>query len=215
MCSTYEHSMPRLWYPRLTWAWLGIAPRAYIVDEPSTFLNQEEDMTRATTMSYEEAQRGFDHVDDTLRQKMIIRLQTEARKQKKSPLTFSISGLHLLLYRAWNGSRMLRGRLQLSHALRSVYHSRHVLHGLKNAGGVALLSLPALLPSNTRGRFCHIYAAFQYNNKECRKPLVSNCSWPMDDCKLYLGTRNQYRFHMARGLSPTCRLFFIYTGQTA
>lgn len=187
MIVTYETSSPRLWYPRLTWAWLGAAPRAYIVDEPSTFLNQEDTMTRATTLSYEETQRGFDHVDDNLKQRMFARLQTEARRKKKGPLKFSLSGASLFAYRTWNGSRMLHMRLRLSIVFKYLVHSRHVQHGLKNAGGVALLALPAFMSANSEGKS---RLTPNYSDRivdSSRASLVQFRAWRLDDYQFCLG----------------------------
>ncbi|PCH39251.1 hypothetical protein WOLCODRAFT_167862 [Wolfiporia cocos MD-104 SS10] len=53
---------------------------------------------------------------------------------------------------AWSLPWMLRARIRLATAHRAIVHSTHLRHAMKNAVGVALLSLPAFMSPDSTGR---------------------------------------------------------------
>lgn len=141
---SFEESSLRLWYPRLTLAWLGVTPSTIISDERGGFLDEETpEMTTALTKEEEfqaVAERGY------------TTLQCEDTK----PITLeghllSFTWFLSLLFYAWNCPRILRGRLKASRILKSLQSSPHLHHALKNALGVALLSIPAFMPIDSPG----------------------------------------------------------------
>ncbi|KAF8652680.1 hypothetical protein AX16_004186 [Volvariella volvacea WC 439] len=133
-----ESSRLRLWFPRLTLAWLGATPSTIVLEERGIFL---EDVPQiGTRMTQEEelqavVERGY----STLRCEETPPMDLDGRLF--SPIWF----LSLFVY-LWNHSRIMRMRLALSRFLKDVQGSSHLHHALKNAFGVGLLSIPAFLP---------------------------------------------------------------------
>ncbi|KII88794.1 hypothetical protein PLICRDRAFT_42030 [Plicaturopsis crispa FD-325 SS-3] len=146
----YEESSPRLWYPRLSWSWLGAAPRTFVLEESNTFLD-EDAPDLGTALSRQETQRGLADVDEARKEKASLAKRSETVR-RRLPLRLSLSSAPTLLYRLWNLRRVLQFRVQCSKIVRSIQHSSHLRHAVKNAGGVALLSLPAFLSAGSEGR---------------------------------------------------------------
>ncbi|KAG0705229.1 hypothetical protein DFH29DRAFT_800614 [Suillus ampliporus] len=155
----HEASPLRFWLPRLTWQWLGVAPRTFIMDEHGTHIAQDV-IEAETTLSVEEVRQGMAFVDqqDSLS-------ETMSQDVSYSPALMGVpTGLQLSLkslprcltstpQRLWNHSVVLRLRLSASKIIRNMQHSSHLQHAMKNAIGVAMLSFPAFLPSNSVGLF--------------------------------------------------------------
>lgn len=91
-------------------------------------------------------------MDDAQREEIRISAKS-ATIRKNAPLTFSVRGVYSLPYRLWNLPAVLRFRSRLSRIIRSIQRSSHLRHAFKNAAGVALLSLPAFLASDSSGMF--------------------------------------------------------------
>ncbi|KIJ69535.1 hypothetical protein HYDPIDRAFT_145711 [Hydnomerulius pinastri MD-312] len=150
----HDASRLRLWHPKLSLQWLGVPPRTFFMDEHGTFIVQEV-LEPETTLSIQEVQQGMAAVE-----KSTVAAETEPESyflalNKESPPipNLSIKTLprcsFILLSRLWNHPQTLRIRLLASKVIRNTQHSSHLRHALKNAIGVAALSVPAFLPSDS------------------------------------------------------------------
>jgi hypothetical protein len=152
----HENSRPRLWHPRFSWAWLGVAPRTFILDERSAILD-DEISDRDTNLSLEETRQGLvEHYGVSNIPDKDVSLSIPIAEKipgvgKKSAYQFSFRDIRLILTRVWRVRRVLRLRLGLSKIIRAIQHSSHLRHALKNAAGVGLLGFPAFLPTNSAG----------------------------------------------------------------
>lgn len=150
----HENSSPRLWHPHFSWAWLGAAPDTFILDKRSAVLGDDPAPDVSTNLSAEEAREG-------LAESAYITAGAESEAPpcpsmsnkpiKKQFVRPSSRQLLTLVNRIWRSKPSLRVRLVLSRFLRSIQHSSHLRHGLKNATGVAFLSIPAFLPQDSAG----------------------------------------------------------------
>ncbi|KAG1756228.1 uncharacterized protein EDB91DRAFT_1091325 [Suillus paluster] len=150
----HEASPLRFWLPRLTWQWLGVAPRTFIMDEHGTHI--AHDVTEAeTTLSAEEVRQGIAFVDQQDEEKsQEVSYPPTLKEIPTGPQLSSKSLPQCLLStprRLWNHSVVLQLRLRASKIIRNTQHSSHLRHAMKNAIGVAMLSFPAFLPSNSAG----------------------------------------------------------------
>lgn len=152
----HENSRPRLWHPRFSWAWLGVAPRTFILDERSIAV-AEDIYDAETNLSREETRQGLvehcgvSNVPDTNVSLSIPITEKISGIGHKSAHRFSFHQIYLLIPRVWRYRAVIGFRIRLSRVIRSIQHSSHLRHALKNAAGVALLSAPAFLPANSRG----------------------------------------------------------------
>jgi hypothetical protein len=110
-----------------------------------------------TTLSAEEIRQGIAFVDrhdeittqEVFYSHVIRRIPTGPQLSLKSlPRCLSSTPQRL-----WNHPVILQLRLGASRAIRNTQHSSHLQHATKNAIGVAMLSFPAFLPSNSAGLF--------------------------------------------------------------
>lgn len=175
----HEESTPRLWLPRISWEWLGSAPKTYISEERHTLsvgrmvhmekiisTETHETHTMHTHMSANDnyhtsaqSRRDMDRRSyasstaldtDSTMSAPLVGNATLSNTQNQSHLTWR--RIHLIFPWAWRTRYALRMRLWLSRKLRSVKHSSHLRHAFKNALGVALLSLPSFLPIDSAGK---------------------------------------------------------------
>jgi hypothetical protein len=119
---------PQVFFLRPSWLWLGMSPRALIA---------EEDTSAPAA--------GTDPDPDTLS-------QTEARSVLlPNPSTATLPRPRWGLTRMMRTPGALRARIRLSNMLWRARHSTHVQHAFKNALGIGLLMLPAVLPASSDG----------------------------------------------------------------
>ncbi|KAG8735519.1 hypothetical protein FRC10_010421 [Ceratobasidium sp. 414] len=137
----HRTSRPRLFFLRPSWLWLGMSPRALVAEEdgPSPPA-PEAPGPDADVLSVEEANAVL----------------PGATTPKSRRVQFSLK-------RIWGAPFMLRARIRLSRMIWSVKHSKHVHHAIKNALGVGLLVIPAVLPASSAGEL-----------EECKKYFDSN-----------------------------------------
>jgi hypothetical protein len=150
----YEDSRPQLWHPRFSWAWLGVAPDPFILEERSTTaVNDVYDID--TNLSTEETRRGLAEscgISTIPDKSGSLSLPTPNRIQgQRSVYRFSFRRIHRLIPQIWGYGGVVRFRVRLSKIIRSIRHSGHLRHALKNAAGVSLLSIPAFLPTSSAG----------------------------------------------------------------
>ncbi|THH26360.1 hypothetical protein EUX98_g7828 [Antrodiella citrinella] len=148
----------RLWYPRLTLAWLGVLPGPFISDDPSANLSvnfalEEHPMHSADNplLSEFERRQGMAEYAKRLAKKKVR--ETSDLKEKngrtlKACGSFRslLNGFVSLLSWCWTNNRTMDFRVHLWGFMRALKHSHHLRHALKNAVGVATLTFPAFLP---------------------------------------------------------------------
>jgi hypothetical protein len=158
--AAYSVSNLRLWYPRFSLAWLGARPSTFVLDERGIFLD-EEIPDLASRMSREETNQGIaEHYSAS--EPLTHSLVTKTAKPKGNPLT--PLWYYSLARRVWNHRRTMRARLSLSNSIRSIEHSPHLRHAFKNAAGVAILSIPAFLPTTSSGIYTvFVFLCFVFN----------------------------------------------------
>lgn len=146
--SLHNTSRTRLWYPRFSCAWLGIAPPTVIGDDrvvsddngPECFEDERE-------LSMAEAREG---ISELVRWREANTSTSMLRSTgSKSPSENSGLRLRNIVY----GPRVVRLRLVLAACAQAIAHSSHLQHAIKNSIGVMLLSLPAFLPIGSPGGF--------------------------------------------------------------
>ena len=144
----HNTSRTRLWYPRLSLAWLGIAPPT-IIDDIQVMPNDgdPEHFENEHNMSMAEAREGLSE----------LARWREANSSTSLPRPSSTrpaneKGL-LYIRNVIYGLRITRFRLIFAACVRGVARSSHLQHAIKNSIGVALLSLPAFLPTGSSGKY--------------------------------------------------------------
>lgn len=158
----YENSRSRLWYPRVSLAWLGVPPGPFISDDPnaqSALLTAGDATivpsadTNYTAPEWKQGLREHAYGVDVRRSAMsnarmyVTRRDAESRNERG--WTWNVK--HWVHW-AWSSTKMLRLRIRLWCILKAAHRSSHLRHALKSACGVALLSLPAFLPESTGGK---------------------------------------------------------------
>lgn len=169
MYTQYEESHVRLWYPRISMAWLGVAQSNVIADSGDATVQMqaavpagweapndgEANLTLAETAEGL-LERGYSLGKPVIGNSRlpgglsfsILGMKERTQRGKKSWMLFSIPDVVSWL---WSQSWVLRLRLRLARGYRSISHSPHLRHAMKNAIGVAVLSLPAFLASDNSG----------------------------------------------------------------
>ncbi|KAL0578438.1 hypothetical protein V5O48_003537 [Marasmius crinis-equi] len=148
---TYETGRAKLWHPRFTLAWLGAAPPTIVLEERGAPAEEALSHQSRTELSTEEAREGISEQDDFVhgdKRDKRPHLFIAARLQGR---TLSPAWFRSLIGYVWGHPRTISMRLSLSRVLRSITHSNHLKHALKNSIGVTLLSLPAFLPDDSPG----------------------------------------------------------------
>ncbi|KAF8746408.1 Fusaric acid resistance protein-like [Rhizoctonia solani] len=128
--SHYIHT--HVFFLRPSWFWLGMSPRTVVAEEdspvtsgPSTELDADVD---ADTLSLNEART------------VLLPIPTTASPSHKWSLI-----------QIMRTPVALQARINLSNWLWRARHSKHVQHAIKNALGIALLLIPAVLPAYSSG----------------------------------------------------------------
>ena len=141
-------SSTRLWFPRLSWAWLGIAPPTIIGDDRDRVMSDDNDpqlFENENRLSMAEAREGLSELarwrDSGLSGPVFP--YSSARFTSRESLRF-----RNIIY----GPRITRLRLLFAKCVRAVTHSSHLQHAVKNSIGVMLLSLPAFMPRGSPGK---------------------------------------------------------------
>jgi hypothetical protein len=143
----HNTSRTRLWYPRLSLAWLG-AGAPTTIDDIHVMPN-DSDLERFEdehNMSIAEAREGL---SELARWREANSSTSLSRCSSFKPA--NERGL-LYIRNVIYGPRITRFRLIFAACVRSVARSSHLQHAIKNSIGVALLSLPAFLPTGSSGK---------------------------------------------------------------
>lgn len=144
MIALYESSSYRVWYPRISIAWLGLPPRSSMFDEQEAI--PVEHHPPETNLTVEEAREGVEEYNRPIPDQ-------DAKSEGGSTLkkVGARANPAAVIRRIWRSARVVQIRLQLSGWERAIHHSPHLKHAFKNAAGVALLSLPVFLPPGSSG----------------------------------------------------------------
>lgn len=141
----HNTSQTRVWYPRLSWAWLGIASPTVIGDDREHVMSDDHDPQRFEDehrLSVSEAREGLSE---------LVRLR-EINQSKVSSLGSKFTSRESLKVRGIvYGPRITRLRFLFAACVRAIRHSSHLQHAVKNSIGVMLLSLPAFLSRGSPG----------------------------------------------------------------
>ncbi|KAG6865866.1 hypothetical protein C0991_010947 [Blastosporella zonata] len=149
--SSFSSSHARIWYPRVSLAWLGVAPSTILYDERA--ISVDPDIQDMTTVSQHETLRGI------AEQRCPVSHTTPVIKKAPQPQTPWHVFLRKCIIRvAWNTPRALNARLILSRIFKNTERSPHLRHAVKNAAGVAILSIPAFLPPMSSGMYYAVSA---------------------------------------------------------
>jgi len=144
----HNTSSTRLWFPRLSWAWLGMAPPTIVGDDRDRVMSDDNDpqlFENENRLSMAEAREGLSE-------------QARWRDSTLSAPIFPYSGARftsresLRLRNIIYGPGIIRLRLLFAKCVRAVTHSSHLQHAVKNSIGVMLLSLPAFMPRGSPGK---------------------------------------------------------------
>ncbi|KDQ12279.1 hypothetical protein BOTBODRAFT_161808 [Botryobasidium botryosum FD-172 SS1] len=138
----YEKSSPRLWYPRISIAWLGLPFDSIVTEEP-VFDDEEIEKERQEDISWFETRQGLAELD----QEPVLPIYGGGLFTGSSDSW----DLRKKVKHFWSSSSTLRFRLWFSKIVRSVRNSSSFRFAIKNALGVALLTLPAYLPPTSSG----------------------------------------------------------------
>jgi hypothetical protein len=144
--SLHNTSHTRLWYPRFSWAWLGIALPSIISDDYEIYDdNNSERFEDERGLSLAEAREGLSEL-------VRWREDKSSTSMSRSPGSKSVGKepcfrFHNIFY----GPRIIRLRFALAACVRAIVHSSHLQHAAKNSIGVMLLSIPAFLPVDSPG----------------------------------------------------------------
>jgi len=144
----HNTSRTRLWYPRLSRAWLGIAPPSIIGDDRDRVMADDNDPDRfedENRLSVAEARQGLSELV-RWRENNLSAPILPCRGPKYTGKEFL--QLRNIIY----GLRITRLRILFASSVRAVRHSGHLQHAIKNSIGVMLLSLPSFLPKGSPGR---------------------------------------------------------------
>lgn len=149
LINSHETSRPRLWYPRLTADWLGAMPTTVLIEEhEEDILNHglpDAEMKGGPLVPMETLKAMSENSNGTITGVPSIKTDWNMFR--------SYHWIWRFVFYLWNRPRTLRVRLSLSRIVRSVNHSSHLRHALKNAAGVALLSIPAFYPPDSSGTY--------------------------------------------------------------
>ncbi|OBZ75721.1 Uncharacterized protein C26F1.08c [Grifola frondosa] len=175
VATLFEESSPRLWYPRLSLAWLGVPPAAVISDDngnlvqrasgsgdmDAAVINADCDLTITETRQAL-AERAYTFSLDARRSSrsngliLFSPMLNEASKPKVMRAACSWDAITSCVYVLWSSKHVLRARMWMAEIYRAFQHSSHWRHAIKNAIGVAILTFPAFMPEDSaefyRGR---------------------------------------------------------------
>ncbi|KAI0340717.1 hypothetical protein BDW22DRAFT_1333959 [Trametopsis cervina] len=168
----YDTSPSRLWFPRVSLAWLGVAPGPFISDDPNAMAASNFDDDRGdidTTYAESEFKQGLQEhvyrvdVRRTAAKAAILRFSTGQTSSKEGDKgRVSLKRLVEICSQIWTSRRALKLRIRLWRFLQAMRNSSHLRHASKAAVGVALLSLPAFLPAESKGRRWFVSAHGQW-----------------------------------------------------
>lgn len=156
----YEARRPRLWYPRISLAWLGVVPGPYISDDPSAALTAVPVSTGAisegeSNLSMSEQRQGLaEHAVRVAvgKARALSGTDIDGNSRVSKNMRGWWSVFTLWMDWLWSNDHMLQARITMGRVHRSIKHSSHLRHAAKNAIGVALLTFPVFLAEDSAGK---------------------------------------------------------------
>ncbi|KAG9082338.1 hypothetical protein FRC06_005114, partial [Ceratobasidium sp. 370] len=174
-------SRPRVFFLRPSWMWLGMSPRALVVEQtneepdvdptPAKTINENgvEDPGEGTGLSAQEVRQGLFQRRSTalllspaVQANMPMPLHRRVKKwwhnasiNRRTIYRAACAAVNfpgIVLATEWNRSGVLHFRIKLSRFVRRIQHSKHARHAVKNALGITLLAIPSFLPDGSPGR---------------------------------------------------------------
>lgn len=161
----YDSSSPRLWFPHVSLAWLGVPPGSFISDDPNALLNsasQENIPDMNTDFGEGEFKQGL--------QEQVYRVDVRKSAAKTAILNLSKtksnapdgdtkhSWLRGFSKSFWTSRKALKLRIRAWRFMQATKNSSHLRHALKAAVGVAILTFPAFLPVDSAGASLEVCA---------------------------------------------------------
>ena len=143
----HNTSQTRVWYPRLSWAWLGLAPPTVIGDDRDRVMSDDHDPDRFEDehrLSVSEAREGLSELVGWREANLSRPLTPTLASKFTSRESLQLRGI---IY----GPSITRLRFLFATCIRAIRHSSHLQHAVKNSIGVMLLSLPAFLSTGSPG----------------------------------------------------------------
>ena len=153
-------SPSRLWYPRISLAWLGVPPGPFVSDDPaaklSVNLSVDQNVMCSTDvhlLSENERRQGLAEYTKGVSQGTKKMTSVDERHAGKTQWTISCLWNTLLssLRWLWTNPRSMDLRVNLWFTHRAIVHSHHLQHALKAAVGVAILTFPAFMSNTSSG----------------------------------------------------------------
>ena len=176
VAALYEESTTRLWYPRISLQWLGVPPGPFISDDNGDLVfssggtvdgGATTDVGADERLTIMEARQGLaerSYSFTLVKGRPLPAGGLASRYKVYAAASVSKMELRLsaakvwswefwsgLMGKLWSSERAIRARVRLSKVYRSLQHSPHWRHGLKNAIGVAVLTFPAFMPAESAG----------------------------------------------------------------
>ncbi|KAI0029310.1 hypothetical protein K488DRAFT_56638 [Vararia minispora EC-137] len=153
LLALWNSSHTRLWTPRFSRHWLGIAPHQIVTEEQTEVPDDPIPHGPARRMSVPEAQQG-------IREQRGHRSSVSGAEAARELFRLRVATKHphghgpspLSVYHVWSSESVLAARLALAPIVHSLRHSRHLQHAVKNALGVFLLTLPVFYPTESPPR---------------------------------------------------------------
>ncbi|TFL06868.1 hypothetical protein BDV98DRAFT_1716 [Pterulicium gracile] len=139
LLTSYEEAKPHLTVPLLNKAWLGV----HVDTLPLEVSDSAADTDTGNDNLTHKEQLEVDRMSEN------IIIKQEQRPAKRPPILTILRVLRLS--DLWKSTPMLRARFSTFKFIRSFKHSPHIRYALKNAVGVAALSLPGFLPPDHPG----------------------------------------------------------------
>ncbi|KAJ3777872.1 hypothetical protein FB446DRAFT_77222 [Lentinula raphanica] len=155
----YQTSPVRLWYPRLSLAWFGVAPSTILLDENESLnekLFSSQDLNDAVDPTYRPSEEILQEIEDRKYQRNNDTTIDPCIDSSKGGLVRMLCRLRFnrIIRLLWNHHAVLQARLKLHKlvmALKKASRS-HLKHAFKNALGVSVLAIPAFLPASSSAR---------------------------------------------------------------
>ena len=155
----YDSCSPRLWFPRVSLAWLGVPPGSFISDDPNALLSSasRDDLPDLNTdFSEGEVKQGLQEQVYRIDVRKSAAKAAILRLSKKNTTTSQVPEKHSWTrgFRRsfWTSRKAMQLRIRIWRFMQAVRHSSHVRHGLKAAVGVAILTFPAFCPAESAAR---------------------------------------------------------------
>lgn len=132
---SYQTSSVRLWYPRFSLAWFGVAPSAIVLEENESFAESSYSSPDTTVdPSYRPTQEVFQEISSSKHQN---KDNGSIKKSRAFGCTLQLLRLHDIVRSIWNHPTTIQARLRLHNLVVAFRKSSRndFKHAFKNALG--------------------------------------------------------------------------------